>query len=68
MVKSLDCVAKSTVPDKAIAGLFNFVCGQANTDCSDINTNGTTGNYGPFSMCSANERLSWAFNTVSKNP
>lgn len=63
MVKSLNCVAKSTVPDKAVGDLFNFVCGQANADCSDITTNGTTGTYGPFSMCSANERLSWAFNT-----
>jgi len=28
--------------------------------------NGTTRAYGAFSMCSANERLSWAFNMVSK--
>lgn len=62
MVKSLGCVAKSSVSDKAIGDLFSFVCGQANSDCSAITANGTTGTYGAFSMCSANERLSWAFN------
>jgi len=67
MVKSLGCVAKSSVSDKAIRDLFNIVCGQANSDCSAITANGTSGTYGAFSMCSANERLSWAFNMVSKN-
>jgi len=67
MVKSLGCVAKSSVSDKVIGDLFSFVCGQTNSDCSAITANGTTGTYGAFSMCSANERLSWAFNMVSKN-
>lgn len=63
MVKSLDCVAKSTVPEAAMGDLFNFVCGQPNAGCSAITTNGTTGVYGTFSMCSASERLSYVFNT-----
>lgn len=72
MVKSLDCVAKSTVPETAMGDLFNFVCGQSNADCSAITTNGTTGVYGAFSMCSSSERLSYVFNTYyhanKKNP
>lgn len=63
MVKSLDCIAKNTVPEDAFGDLFNFVCGQPDADCSGITSNGTTGIYGAFSMCSATERLSWAFNT-----
>ena len=65
MVKSRDYVAKTAL-DMATGDLFGFVCGQANSDCSSITTNGTTRAYGAFSMCSANERLSWIFNMVSK--
>ena len=65
MVKSLDCVAKSSVSQDAMGELFGYVCGQPNTDCSEILANGTTGIYGAFSMCSTSERLSWVFNVVS---
>ena len=67
MVKSLDCVAKSTVSQDSMGDLFGYVCGQSNVDCSGILANGTTGRYGEFSMCSPSERLSWALNAVSKN-
>lgn len=65
MVKSLECVAKDSVPEKGMGDLFGFVCGQPDADCSGITANGTTGVYGAFSMCSSSERLSWAFNSVS---
>lgn len=61
MVKSLTCVSNK-VNEKAMGELFAFVC--ADSDCTGINANGTTGNYGAFSMCSSSERLSWAFNAV----
>jgi len=62
-LKALDCTAKSSVKEDAIGELFGFVCGQPNTDCSGIEANGTTGQYGAFSMCSPSERLAWAFNS-----
>jgi hypothetical protein len=62
MVQSLGCVAKSSVSDKDISSLFSFICAKA--DCGGVSTNGTTGIYGAYSMCTASQRLSWAMNTV----
>jgi len=61
MVKSLGCVAKSDVDTKKFEDLFSFICG-GGTDCTGINGNGTTGEYGAYSMCNPKERLSWAMN------
>ena len=63
MVDSLECVAKTSVQDEEMGELFNFVCGQG-IDCTGIYSNGSTGEYGIFSMCNSTERLSWVFNSV----
>ncbi|KAF8458277.1 glycoside hydrolase family 72 protein [Kalaharituber pfeilii] len=62
MVESLECVASKNVEDKSMGELFAFVCGSGNVDCSGIDANSTSAQYGPFSMCSSAERLSWVFN------
>jgi len=61
MVKTLGCVAKSSVSNKDISSLFSFICAKA--DCGGVSTNGTTGKYGAYSMCTASQRLSWAMNS-----
>ncbi|KAH0543972.1 hypothetical protein FGG08_001739 [Glutinoglossum americanum] len=61
MVKSLSCVAKSSVEDAAFDPLFSVACATGGV-CTGIQANGTTGVYGAYSMCSPQERLSWAFN------
>lgn len=63
MVQSLNCTAKSDISDDAIETNFNYLCDPNNGDyCSGILANGTTGKYGAYSMCSSQERISWAFN------
>jgi hypothetical protein len=63
MVESLGCVAKSSVAETDYADLFSYVCG-GKADCTGINGNATTGEYGAYSMCNSTQRLSWAFNAV----
>ncbi|KAL8641337.1 MAG: hypothetical protein Q9228_001833 [Teloschistes exilis] len=63
MVQSLNCTAKSNIDDDAIETNFNYLCDPHNGDfCSGILANGSTGVYGAYSMCNAQERISWAFN------
>jgi hypothetical protein len=64
MTGGLSCTAKSSVKTSDYSGVFDYVCG-GGTDCTGINGNGTTGNYGAYSMCSPAERLSWAMDAVS---
>ncbi|KAM5475279.1 hypothetical protein MauCBS54593_001755 [Microsporum audouinii] len=62
MVKSLSCIAKSSITDKQIGQLFGEVCGADKTACKGIDTDATLGVYGAYSMCSPIEKLSFAFN------
>jgi len=68
MVSALSCVAATKVQEKDTGDLFNYICGEAKTDCSGITANGTTGEYGAYSMCSPLERVSWAMNAVRVLP
>ncbi|KFX92337.1 hypothetical protein V490_05436 [Pseudogymnoascus sp. VKM F-3557] len=61
MTKSLSCVAKSGLKGKDIATQFNYLCGLDPASCNGINANATTGKYGAYSMCSAQQKLSFAF-------
>lgn len=61
MVKSLGCKAKSGMKGKDIATQFNYVCGMDAAACTGINANATTGKYGSYSMCTAEQKLSFAF-------
>ncbi|KAL8739226.1 MAG: hypothetical protein Q9181_000117 [Wetmoreana brouardii] len=63
MTQSLNCTAKSDISDDDIETNFNYLCDPSNGDfCSGILANGSTGVYGAYSMCNAQERISWAFN------
>ncbi|KAF3490559.1 beta-1,3-glucanosyltransferase 3 [Arthroderma uncinatum] len=61
MVKSLSCVAKSSITDKQLGKLFGTVCGSDKDACKGIDTDATRGSYGAYSMCSPIEKLSFAF-------
>ena len=61
MVANLTCVAKAGVDEDKFADLFDAACTK-NVGCDGISKNGTTGEYGAYSMCSSAEQLSWAFN------
>lgn len=68
MVKNLTCTAASGISDDDVKTQFDYVCDPANGDnCSGVSANAKTGVYGAFSMCTATERLSWAFNAYYLN-
>ncbi|KAK2767903.1 1,3-beta-glucanosyltransferase gas1 [Emmonsiellopsis sp. PD_33] len=62
MVKSLSCVAKSSITDKEMGKQFGLVCGMGENTCAGISADAEKGVYGAYSMCSPREQLSFAFN------
>jgi hypothetical protein len=62
MVKSLTCVAKSSINPNDMGDLFNTVYGFGSSVVAGIAANATTGTYGAYGMCNSLEQLSFAFN------
>ena len=62
MMASLECTANSDIDVEDIGTQFGFVCGQDPEACTGIQHNATTGEYGAYSMCSAQQKLAFAFN------
>ncbi|KFY91345.1 hypothetical protein V500_04712 [Pseudogymnoascus sp. VKM F-4518 (FW-2643)] len=62
MVSSLSCKAKDGIKPTDIADQFDYVCGEDPAACGGINGNATTGKYGAYSMCTAEEKLSFVYN------
>lgn len=54
------CRIESDVDTDNYADLFSYVC--AKIDCSGITANGTTGKYGSFSFCDAEDQLNFVLN------
>lgn len=54
------CVVDSSVDSDDYLDLFGFICGEI--DCSGVNGNGTTGDYGAFSACEAKDKLNFVLN------
>lgn len=54
------CVADSSLSSAKLGKLLGVVCGY--TDCSGIDSNGTTGDYGAYSMCGVKDQLAFALN------
>lgn len=68
MVSNLTCVAKGGLSDDDIEDQFAYLCSpELGNTCRGILANASTGNYGAWSMCSATQRLSWAFNQYYLN-
>ncbi|KAG8529280.1 uncharacterized protein KY384_005915 [Bacidia gigantensis] len=68
MVSNLTCVAKSGISDEDIQTQFDFLCDpRQGNNCGGVLANASTGVYGAWSMCSASQRLSWAFNHYYEN-
>lgn len=58
MNSTAECVVSDAVlPGSAYADLFSSLC--LSTDCSGIAHNGTTGEYGAYSMCTPEEQLNF---------
>ncbi|KAJ5901410.1 hypothetical protein N7504_007404 [Penicillium tannophilum] len=54
------CVADSSLTSAKLGKLLGVVCGY--TDCGGIESNGTTGKYGAYSMCGVKDQLAFALN------
>ena len=68
MVSNLTCVANADLKDQTIEDNFAYLCDRSIGDyCGGITANGTDGVYGAYSMCNAQERLSWSFNAFYAN-
>lgn len=68
MVQNLTCVASPGLNATALKNDFDYICDDKHGEnCDGINADAKAGTYGAFSMCNANDRLSWAFNTYYEN-
>ncbi|GAD93947.1 beta-1,3-glucanosyltransferase [Paecilomyces variotii No. 5] len=62
MSESVTCRPKSGLSGKHVGNLLGIVCGLSEKACTGITGNATTGTFGAFSMCDANDQLAWALN------
>lgn len=62
MAQSLSCVASSSLNSTQVGAVFGVLCGLSSAACAGISANGTTGKYGSYSMCSPQQKLSYALN------
>ena len=64
MYDALACIPASSVTGDSdkISDLFSVVCCLSEKACLGILANGTSGEYGAYSMCSAEQQLGWALN------
>lgn len=62
MYNALTCVPNN-LDSTEMGELFGYVCGLNDGSCAGIQTNGTTGKYGAYSMCNTTEQLGWVLNT-----
>ncbi|OJJ48613.1 hypothetical protein ASPZODRAFT_150808 [Penicilliopsis zonata CBS 506.65] len=60
MVSAAGCVVASSVDSDDYADLFAEVCGYIS--CEGVTANGTTGEYGAYSMCTAKQQLIFVLN------
>ncbi|KAG7194528.1 1,3-beta-glucanosyltransferase gas1 [Scheffersomyces spartinae] len=64
MDESLSCVVDGSVSSDDYQSLFEYVC--YHIDCSGINANGTSGDYGAYSPCSNQQRLNFVLDLYYK--
>ncbi|KAL7921225.1 glycoside hydrolase family 72 protein [Trichoderma austrokoningii] len=59
MAKAAQCVVKNSTDASDYGQIFNFICGSDQSLCDGINGNTSTGNYGGYSMCGAQDKLTY---------
>lgn len=62
MADSVTCRPKSGLSGKDIGNLLGIVCGLSEKSCAGITGDASTGIFGAFSMCEAEDQLAWALN------
>jgi 1,3-beta-glucanosyltransferase GAS1 len=64
MISSLTCIAKPGLDSATALSAYQNICGTTAESCPGLHGNGSNGTYGAFSICTINERLSWALNML----
>jgi 1,3-beta-glucanosyltransferase GAS1 len=64
MVASLGCISKPGLDPAIIAARYQNTCGTTSENCPALHGNGANGTYGAFSICSIEDRLSWALDKL----
>lgn len=59
MYNSLTCVASSSLNDTAYGDIYGYICGEDESYCAGVTTNGTSGVYGSYSMCNSTQMLGY---------
>lgn len=67
MVASLSCVPASNLNSSAIGDLFGSICGLDSAACAGITADTSTGVYGAYVMCTAEQQLAYVLNAYYKN-
>lgn len=62
VTKSSGCVPKSGLATSKYSAIFDYICGEDESLCDEINGNATTGVYGTFSMCNDIDKLAYVLN------
>ena len=67
MFNTLSCVPKPGLDVEQFGQIFGYICGQPGNLCSGISGNTSTGVYGAFSMCNAQEKLGFVLDKYYKS-
>lgn len=59
MFSSLSCVPTPGLDEEQYADIFDYICDAKGGLCKGIQGNATAGEYGAFSMCSAEQKLAY---------
>lgn len=62
MFKSLACTPAKSLKAKDYGAIFDYICDQTRSACDGINRNTTSGVYGLYSMCNAEQKLGYVLN------
>jgi len=67
MYSTLSCVPAANLDVKSYGAIFNYICGTSASLCSGISANTSTGVYGAFSMCNAQQKLGFVLDQYYKS-
>ena len=67
MYNALNCAVDPSTDSSKYKKLFGYVCDQDPKACVGIEHDASSGTYGAYSMCNAEQQLSWAINLYYLN-
>lgn len=59
MFNALTCVPSSSLKTSGYSSIYGYICGEDDSYCAGVSTNGTSGVYGAYSMCNSTQKLGY---------